>query len=265
MSLPKHIVKQIMDYRCISNIRLKLESYGIDPDEFIHKLKEDNAVIAGGFVLACMLGYQDTYNPDIDVYVEIDRKRNFGFTGAKNYCYQLINRDWNKCYSNSSYSCLEEVDCIYTYNLKYLSIDVISVNTEVYTFICNTFDLSFCKIAFDGYSVKYFGLDKTAEETLNYHQLICQWGVFQALSPRNQFYFNEYSQLYYTNLRLEGGTSKDIVNYYDHQSVFPKIPPIERKGLTEEDECKMRQVERYLLSLDRIQKYQSRGFKVLGF
>lgn len=255
-----------MDERCISNIYTKLESYGIDVDRFITNLKKDNYVIAGGFVLSCMIGQADLWNSDIDIYRRYNGNPIRDFTQLEGDAYQYANYQPQKVISDSRYTCLEDIFNIKTYECDRFSMDIIDVKIDVNEFICKTFDLSFCKLAFDGDRIMYYGLDRHGNETLNYQQLICRWGVFQSLTPHVERDFNEYSQLVWTNLRLSRKTSLDIIQYYDRQTLFPKVQPIlGDKGLSEEDEAQLRRVERYLKSLKRIRKYQSRGFKVLGF
>ncbi len=159
------ISELIIKKLCISNMWEYISSKGINPNILFKLLKEHNCVISGSFPLLCLLNLP-TENCDIDIYGQynpdddaLGKKYHSGYPIHKfeELLCNIIPTTFD--YINPIAECGEysQIPDI-RYTRSYLHdpihsgklLQFISVNLNPYKFIENTFDLSFCKMTFDG-------------------------------------------------------------------------------------------------------------------
>lgn len=159
----KHVQNSILTKRCMLNMKSRIElQYSICFNEFCCKLKENNAIIAGSFVLSCLLD-EEYSGSDIDIYLKqtTDNCENscYPVQPFESWLYELYISDKDSnfaCYA-AQYSFLEEIEYVRDFgtSLTDKSIQIITLKCDPIDFISNQFDLSFCKLYFDGYTVKH--------------------------------------------------------------------------------------------------------------
>jgi len=114
-------------------------------NDFIKSLKKYNAVIAGGFVLSCFTGFVSN---DIDIYITNKDMKTF----ASNlpsflYPYRL---DFISKYESIGKKYIQRMLC-YKHDNNEIKVDIVIIDDN-YTIaqVIDNFDLTFCKIWFDG-------------------------------------------------------------------------------------------------------------------
>ena len=260
-NLPKHVQLDILNQRCIGNIRDRLRVMGFDPDEFIQKMIAQKAIIAGSIVLSCMLS--EVYpHQDIDIYLQTKQK---GYRIVEPFEEYLFGVTQYSCAKNG-YSLLRNIKYTRSFT-KYL--ETIVLDMDPTKFVIQNFDLSFCKLIFDGYTIRFYPWRDNPYPLFDYSMIFRKCGFLVKLPNIHPFYFNGYYDLY--NLVAGYSANHTRFNFY-RNSKFPKIPvndllwEDERGDLItdlESPACIIFWI--YIKACDRIQKYQKRGFTVYGF
>jgi hypothetical protein len=142
---PTTIVKnKIMEY-----LQINEQEY----QDFIDSLKKYNAVIAGGFVLSCFSGF---ISNDIDIYITCKNMKKFASNLPPFLSPILI--DFISKYDSIGKKYVQRMLC-YKYDknnerVYHIKVDIVIVDDN-YTVdeVIDNFDLTFCKIWFDGDNV----------------------------------------------------------------------------------------------------------------
>ena len=134
-------------------IKRHLEINQQEYDDFIYSLKEYNTVIAGGFVLSC---FSDFKSNDIDIYITSKNMKKFACNLPP--FLSPISLDFISKYDSIGKKYVQRMLC-YKYDKNNepnddIKVDIVIVddNYTIYQVIDN-FDLTFCKIWFDGDNV----------------------------------------------------------------------------------------------------------------
>jgi hypothetical protein len=139
----------IVKDKIISYLQIDENEY----QEFINSLKKYKAVIAGGFVLSCFTGFTSN---DIDIYITSKNMKKFACnlpTFLSPHSLDFISKydSLGKKYVQRMLCYKYDKNDVPNYDIK---VDIVIIDDN-YTIeqVINNFDLSFCKIWFDGDNV----------------------------------------------------------------------------------------------------------------
>ena len=164
--IPKDISEIIIKKICVNRMRKHLKSIGLDPDAIFKQLRDYKCVISGSFPLMCLLDdLPDPFISDVDIYGlfnESDMGRStkhqsvYPIHEFEENLYKDMGGRWDVVGQNCLYTVLKIV-YVRDYYTKGNDDDknkpklqFISTQMDPVKFITKTFDLSFCKVIFDG-------------------------------------------------------------------------------------------------------------------
>lgn len=173
---PKELSEIIIKKLCIINIRESLIKIGIIPNVLFDLLGNHKCVIAGSFVLYCLLNIKPKFdtcqglsppyheqcvisNQDIDIFGQIDtvedvKRKIYGVSEPiHSFEFELIRTMW----SNDDYIRTDRdygnLGINYARWYSELNIQFISINQIPEQYIRDHFDFSFCQVSFNGKDV----------------------------------------------------------------------------------------------------------------
>lgn len=143
--LPLDARKPEINMILTSRVIARLAKLGLD-NQFIQLLIENTGLIAGSFVLQCLLGV--TWDTDIDIYFQSEATST-AFSSLEDY---LWHRSNHVLYSSQSYSQLQGIRRVRQYTIGKLRVQVINLDTTETPrqHVKNKFDLQFCMSMFNG-------------------------------------------------------------------------------------------------------------------
>jgi len=215
-----------------STIVNRLNSLGVDGEEFCQKMIEFKCLMAGSFPLQCLLGefYSDS---DIDIFI---KRRRSEYTGKDEINLRSFHEFEKWLYHKygvkseaNIYIIRDVIRSRKTQVTPHAIINVILVdNEDLEKFIMDTFDLSFCRTMFDGFEVKY---DEMSLKKVGYIS------NREGLKPYQSFYISEEQY----NKKKKSKSFREDYDL-DKYRVYP------------DPQVKLSQ---------RIEKYKRRGFLIL--
>lgn len=276
--VPVEICQIIIEYLCILRMSDKADSMGINFGKLSYGLEKYKCVIAGSFPLLSLHNSEDKF--DIDIYgtyddSDVDRGTRYQASYPIHQFEEYLELEvfsgkivsGEICADANRYRYLSDIKYCRSYNKRegYLElIDFISINQDPIKFINKTFDLSICKIIYDGYKL-YIN---------NYDDLINKKSKLCALNS-----FHDVMWMFTYNLPyrfvLKNKTLKEYVDMLEDEwkklELIYNLPEcncitvnhVNMGNIHNRETCQLfNHILRLRKTEHRIKKYKSRGFVV---
>lgn len=242
--LPPNIIINLLNKRCIANIQDRLSP------AFIQKVIDAKAVIAGSFILSCMLG---EYYPDQDIDIYCNSN------GENIFRDELLQDN----YTIEHYSFSNGIQKVIRSQDHSIDLIVLEDNITPKDFVFTTFDLSFVRIIFDGTQILFQPYKNTSLVTfLDYRLLFAKVGFLVNIQDVSTM------QSMHQMDCITSGCCKEFRNDYPpkiyyQSSRLPQINP-QKRAKTATQYYMNQQYYMYIRICTRLIKYKKRGFTIVG-
>ena len=274
--IPKDISEIIIKKICVNRMRKYLKSIGLDPDTIFKQLRDYKCVISGSFPLMCLLDkLPKPFTSDIDIYGLYDKSDKDRSTKYRSMypihefeenLYKDIKSKWGAHGHHEGYSTLK-IEYLRDYYTREndgseYKIQFISTQIDPTKFIAKIFDLSFCKIIFDGNNLFVDRFEDTIQKKgilSNVSKYFDYLPILKDVINEGQGlsvpYFNEIDYISYEQTEIEKYKQHTFIKFLSkfksnivRDNVFFVIP---------EDYVA------FVSQISRIIKYINRGFKIV--